>query len=667
MEKFKQYLDGEKYIAAFSFALTVLIIFYNITVGLFAFFVFVLLFFQRYRSFVSSEEVKKSMLESFDKNIETLTKKAVFSMPFPSLILDGDSGILWHNSSFLKMVGMENIKNKTILDVIPSINLSELNKSTLEHPYRLLYKDEYFHVYINRVEHSKNSRSEKDKYLSLLYFIDETELEEMKKRREKERVSSMLVYVDNLSEVKNSLDEAKRLNLAALVEGSVSNYFQEYEAQVRKYDDDKYLININGENLQKIIQKKFDILDIIREINIGNSIPVSLSIAATLDGENPLKQYEILRKTMDVALGRGGDQAVFRKDHKYEYFGGKSKAVEKSTKVKTRVVGLALNRLIDDASNAVIMPHANADMDAIGSAIGVLNLLDNKGKEGYIVLNSINPSIKNIMAAIKKYRPELDKKIKSTDGINALIDENTLLIMVDHHKKSISEAPELVDKIKDIVIIDHHRRGEEFVDGAELVYLEPYASSTSELVTELYSYMLDKINLSKFEAEALLAGIAVDTKNFTIQTGVRTFEAASTLRRFGADPEIVRHYFKDDYNVFMAKADAIHSSEIFMNDTIIARINEVGDNSVLTAAQAADELLGINGIKASFVCVKLSNSMTHISARSLGEMSVQLIMEKLGGGGHLTSAAARMEVSQDIAVLELKRVIEEYKKEEEDK
>lgn len=252
-----------------------------------------------------------------------------------------------------------------------------------------------------------------------------------------------------------------------------------------------------------------------------------------------------------------------------------------------------------------------------------------------------------------------------TEGeLIGLIDEKTLLIVVDHHKKSISEAPDLVDQIKDRVVIDHHRRSGEFIESTELVFLEPYASSTSELVTELFTYMTDNVVLSKFEAEALLAGITVDTKNFTVQTGVRTFEAASMLRRFGADPEVVKKYFKEDYLVIKNRADIVRQSEIFMDDTIIGILEDKVDNSILIAAQAADEMLSINGMKASFVAVKVSNNETHVSARSLGEISVQLIMEKLGGGGHLNQAATRIDLSVDLAVEELKRKIKEYKDEE---
>ena len=497
----------------------------------------------------------------------------------------------------------------------------------------------------------------------LLYWINRTDLKEAKDTIDKEKIATILLYIDNLDEVKSSVEDSARATITGNVETEIINYFNAYEATVRKYDDDRYLIIANNENLQKIIQKKFDILDRVRDLKVQSIIPLTLSISATTDGETPLKQYEIARNTMDIALGRGGDQAVLRRGHNYEYFGGKSKAVEKTTKVKARVVGGALRSLIDDASNVVIMPHKNADMDAIGSAIGVVKLVRMRGKTAYIALNSVNMSIRNIMARLKE-EESLNGVVRTEAELSSLIDDKTLLIVVDHHKKSISEAPDLVDQIRDRVVIDHHRRSGEFIESTELVFLEPYASSTCELVTELFTYMTDNVVLSKFEAEALLAGITVDTKNFTVQTGVRTFEAASMLRRFGADPESVKKYFKEDYMVIKNRADIVRQSEIFMDDTIIGILEDKVDNSILIAAQAADEMLSINGMKASFVAVKISNNETHVSARSLGEISVQLIMEKLGGGGHLNQAATRIDLSVDLAVEELKRKIKEYKDEE---
>lgn len=657
-KKIEAYVKENLIEVIFELALVILLMILNIIIGFIALVIFVSLHIRFLQDFEDQTTLMQKNFENIEETIDSLTKQAVFKMPFPMVIINQDGEINWYNSKFIKMLEIDGEPEDNILDAISSINLNEI-LSAGDEPLKILYRDNYYQVYVNKVK----SKDSKDREMLLLYWINRTDLKEAKDTIDKEKIATILLYIDNLDEVKSSVEDSARATITGNVETEIINYFNAYEATVRKYDDDRYLIIANNENLQKIIQKKFDILDRVRDLKVQSIIPLTLSIAATTDGETPLKQYEIARNTMDIALGRGGDQAVLRRAHNYEYFGGKSKAVEKTTKVKARVVGGALRSLIDDASNVVIMPHKNADMDAIGSAIGVVKLVRMRGKTAYIALNSVNMSIRNIMARLKE-EESLNGVVRTEAELSGLVDEKTLLIVVDHHKKSISEAPDLVDQIKDRVVIDHHRRSGEFIESTELVFLEPYASSTCELVTELFTYMTDNVVLSKFEAEALLAGITVDTKNFTVQTGVRTFEAASMLRRFGADPESVKKYFKEDYMVIKNRADIVRQSEIFMDDTIIGILEDKVDNSILIAAQAADEMLSINGMKASFVAVKISNNETHVSARSLGEISVQLIMEKLGGGGHLNQAATRIDLSVDLAVEELKRKIKEYKDEE---
>lgn len=657
-KKIEAYVKENLIEVIFELALVILLMILNIIIGFIALVIFVSLHIRFLQDFEDQTTLMQKNFENIEETIDSLTKQAVFKMPFPMVIINQDGEINWYNSKFIKMLEIDGEPEDNILDAISSINLNEI-LSAGDEPLKILYRDNYYQVYVNKVK----SKDSKDREMLLLYWINRTDLKEAKDTIDKEKIATILLYIDNLDEVKSSVEDSARATITGNVETEIINYFNAYEATVRKYDDDRYLIIANNENLQKIIQKKFDILDRVRDLKVQSIIPLTLSISATTDGETPLKQYEIARNTMDIALGRGGDQAVLRRGHNYEYFGGKSKAVEKTTKVKARVVGGALRSLIDDASNVVIMPHKNADMDAIGSAIGVVKLVRMRGKTAYIALNSVNMSIRNIMARLKEEKG-LNGVVRTEAELSSLIDDKTLLIVVDHHKKSISEAPDLVDQIRDRVVIDHHRRSGEFIESTELVFLEPYASSTAELVTELFTYMTDNVVLSKFEAEALLAGITVDTKNFTVQTGVRTFEAASMLRRFGADPEVVKKYFKEDYMVIKNRADIVRQSEIFMDDTIIGILEDKVDNSILIAAQAADEMLSINGMKASFVAVKISNNETHVSARSLGEISVQLIMEKLGGGGHLNQAATRIDLSVDLAVEELKRKIKEYKDEE---
>jgi c-di-AMP phosphodiesterase-like protein len=388
--------------------------------------------------------------------------------------------------------------------------------------------------------------------------------------------------------------------------------------------------------------KRFDLLDQIRDLNMGNTIPITLSIGVCQAGKTLLDSYRNANAAIDIALGRGGDQAVVNIGNSFDFYGGKSKAMEKRNKVKARVIGDALRQLIDQSGMVFVMGHKNPDMDSIGSSIGVMRAVENRDKKAFLVLNGENPSIRNLMDRMRQEAPELEDKIINGEAALEIIDDKDLMIVVDNHKPSLTEAPELLEKTNKVVVIDHHRRGAEFIKDPVLTYLEPYASSTSELVTEVLTYMSAETNLTKFEAEAMLAGITVDTKNFSFQTGVRTFEAASVLKRAGADTTVVKQLFRDDFSTFINKAEVVRSAKMVFDKIAIGRLEVTNDDSILIAAQAANELLNINDVEASFVLSKLDDKI-HISGRSLGNISVQLILEKLGGGGHLTSAGAQIE------------------------
>jgi c-di-AMP phosphodiesterase-like protein len=453
----------------------------------------------------------------------------------------------------------------------------------------------------------------------------------------------------------------------AEIDKLVNYYFGQYNGLVRKYENDKYLVLVNHFGLEEIKAKGFDLLDQTRVLAMGNTIPITLSIGACQAGKNLLESYRNANAAIDIALGRGGDQAVVNIGNSFDFYGGKSKALEKRNKVKARVIGDALRQLIDQSEVVFVMGHKNPDMDSIGSSIGIMRAVEDRKKKAFLVLNGENPSIRNLMERLRLEAPEFVDKIISGDAAMDLIDEKDLMIVIDNHKPSLTEAPELLGKTNKVVVIDHHRRGAEFIKDPVLVYLEPYASSTSELVTEVLTYMSDEINLTKFESEALLAGIMVDTKNFSFQTGVRTFEAASVLKRAGADTIVVKQLFRDDYSTFMGRAEVVRSAKIVYDRIAIGRLEATTVDSILIAAQAANELLNINNVEASFVLSKLDDKV-HISGRSLGNISVQLILEKLGGGGHLTSAGAQVEkLSMDGAEKLLLDIIGKFLKEGEKK
>lgn len=597
-------------------------------------------------------------IESLAEEFDSATKHAVFNMPFPLVILEADGTISWYNTRFSTMIDEEDILNEKIEEFIPKIRVEEIIKKDDISPIDIEYKNKYYKVHYNIVD-IKKSISQKGNII-MLYWVDDTDRIVLENRYEDEKLGICIAYVDNYDEVKSNTPEVNRPLVLAEIDKTISAYATKYNGFMRKYENDKYLLIFENKNLQIIQQKKFDILDRIREIDKGNTIPVTLSMGVGLNGENPNETYEYAKAAIDIALGRGGDQAVVKENNNLSFYGGKTKAIEKRNKVKSRVISHALRQLIDQSEKVFVMGHRNADMDSFGASIGIARAAKNRNKKGYIVLSGVNPSIKNIYERMEAEAPEYLNLILTPEEAIQKLDESSLLVVVDNHKPSYTEAPELLELTDKIVLIDHHRRGAEFIKDPILTYLEPYASSTCELVTEILYYMSDKMEIGRFEADALLAGITVDTKNFTFQTGVRTFEAASILKRAGADTTSVRQLFRDDFNTFLYKAEVIKNSRILFEKVAIGRLEKDMEDSVLIAAQSANDLLNINGVEASFV-LTIFEGKIHISGRSLGDISVQLILEKLGGGGHLTSAGTQMEgVTMDEAEKYLIKSIEEY-------
>lgn len=600
-------------------------------------------------------------IEGLKEDFESAAKHAIFNMPFPLVIIDKLGAITWYNTPFLDMIIEDDILNRRIYDLVPKFNMDKLLEKKEDRSIDIKYNNRDYKVHINFVENKKTSIKRDN--IIMLYFVDNTDHVDLENLYTAEQTIISLIYIDNYDDIKANTPDVNRPLLLAEIDRSINEYFSNYNAVVRKYENDKYMVVMDYDTLEKLQDRKLDILDNIRELDMGNTIPITLSIGISATSHNLLKAYDHSRSAIDIALGRGGDQAVLNKNGIFEYYGGKSKAVEKRNKVRSRVIADALRQLIEQSSNVFIMGHTNPDMDSFGSAIGLLGGIEGINKEGYIVLNDVNPSIRNIYNELKKEEPELLKKVVESERAREIIDENTLMILVDNHKPSFTEDPELLELVNKVVVIDHHRRGAEFVKDPVLTYLESYASSASELVTEILTYMNDDINLSKFEAEALLAGITVDTKNFSFQTGVRTFEAASVLKRAGADTVKVRQLFRDEFDTIIYKAEIIKSAEIVFDKIAIGKLERDADDATLIAAQAANDLLDINGVEASFV-LTADDERVHISGRSLGGISVQIILEKLGGGGHLSIAGAQLiGVSLEDAQEKLQKAIDDYLKE----
>jgi c-di-AMP phosphodiesterase-like protein len=449
-----------------------------------------------------------------------------------------------------------------------------------------------------------------------------------------------IVQVDNFEEVKQSTQKEMRPLLAVAIDQLLEEWAIQKKAYLQKYRSDRYLIFLDRQQLEACIGEKFPILDRVKEIQTKNKIPVTLSCGFGMGTEDFLELGQLAQAGLDLALGRGGDQVVIKDEEGFRFFGGKTKALEKRTKVKARVIAQALRKLIEQSRRVFLMGHAGADMDSMGSAIGMARGVECLGKKAYIVLEDVSPRIEKLVNFIEG-QDDYENNILNAEEALRLIASTDLVLLLDTHRPSLVAVPELLEKTNKVVVIDHHRRGEEFIKDPILVYLEAYASSASELVTELLQYLGEEIDIKPWEATALLTGITVDTKNFSYQVGVRTFEAAAFLRRFGADPSTVQQILQADLDTFLARAEVVKKAEIFHRKVALGMVPGTGGRNQLLAAQAADVLLAIEGIEASFVLSE-GEGEVYISARSSGDINVQVIMERLGGGGHMSMAGAQL-------------------------
>ncbi|MGB9780690.1 DHH family phosphoesterase [Caldanaerobacter sp.] len=599
--------------------------------------------------------VKKKKIE-FDKyiediffNVDKASKTVLAKIPLPVVILNDRGEIIWYNSYYSQTFN-ENEEIKKLIKKYLTAKSDEV-KGQIEFNGR--------HYSVIKIESTFRKKRDGDISATLLFF-DETEYVELKKNLSGARPVVAYIMIDNYEEALMSVEDVKKAVISSEIEKKLSEWASSIKAFLKKYDDDKYFAIFKEGELKKLEENRFDILDKIRETGEEMKVLLTLSIGVGAEADDFLTLSEYASSALDLALGRGGDQAVVKRGDKISFYGGRTQTVEKRTRVKARVIAHALRELIKESSTIFIMGHNFMDFDSLGAAIGMYRACADLGKKAYIILDKSNVAI-----------DELVKKIKATDGyeelfiksseVKNMVDENSLLIVVDTHRPSYLSYPEIVELIDRIVVIDHHRRGKEFIDKAVLVYLEPYASSASELVTEILQYIVEKIDLKPIEAEALLAGIAVDTKNFTFRTGSRTFEAASFLRKKGADTTSVKQLFQNDLASYIIKATIVKNAEILDNGIAIAISPPAANNLII--AQAADELLTIKGVKASFVLLQREEDVA-ISGRSMGDVNVQIILEKLGGGGHLTVAGAQVKKPMEEVLKELKQAIKEYFEEE---
>lgn len=598
-------------------------------------------------------------LQELTVNLDTMAKKTLVNSPFPLIIAETDGNIIWSSAKFISAFRDIDVQSE-LHDLIKDIKLEIENKKDRKN-HLISKKIEIDHrTYSVLCEYIKENKRKNSEHTVVLYFIDITEEEKTKKTCNDIKTCVSLITVDNYDEQMQRMTNEERPHVVATIEKIIYDWVSQSKGIMIKDERDKYVYIFENKYLDEIKEKKFEILDTIKEIELEGMSQITLSIAVSTEGDSIYEKYKSAISAMEIAQGRGGDQAVIRENGKYTFFGGLAQEKEKRTKVKARNVAHALSNLIKESSNVMIMGHHNPDIDAIGSGLGIYKIAKTLGKEANIVTNSAGLTLEAFITEIKKDKTYEGVFINSEEA-KLKITPETLLVIVDTHKTTYVEIPELINKIDKIVIIDHHRRSPEFIDKAILTYQEVYASSAAELVTELVQYADCEVELSTMEIEGLYAGIMMDTKNFTFKTGVRTFESAAYLRKCGVDIIRVKKWFQSNFESYSVIADIVKSSEIVRNNIAIA-IYDAGDKDAgLICAKAADELLTISNITASFVLGNVGDRNVCISGRSIGDINVQVILEKLGGGGHITVAGAQLKDTDcETAKKELLDKIEEY-------
>lgn len=589
-------------------------------------------------------------------SVDSAAKNTLINSPFPLIIMETNGNVIWRSSTFNKEFANVGI-NAYIDDLAKEIKL-EIQNNNFELDKRVNIDNKIYHVIGDYVKMKKKDRRKEVKHMITLYFIDITNEVELMNKYNNAKTCMGIIMLDNYEEIIQRISEENKPQVIAAIEKKLHEWASTCNGVIIKKERDTFVLVFEQQYLLEMENNKFTILDEMKEIETEEGMPITLSIAISNEGESNYEKYESALAAMDIALGRGGDQAVVRKEGKYNFFGGKTQEVEKRTKVKARVISHALEELIQKSDKVMIMGHLNGDIDSIGSSLGIYRLAKTFEKETYIVNNTYGLSVENLITTLKE-EGYGDVIIDKNQAIN-MISQNTLLIVVDTHKRSYVEVPELLEKTEKIVVIDHHRKSEDFIENAILTFHEAYASSAAELVTEIVEYASKEVTLEQIEAESLYAGIMMDTKNFTFKTGVRTFEAAAYLRKYGIDIIKVKKWFQSDFESYTVIADIVKNAEI-VNDTIAISIYDEKDkNANLICAKAADELLTISNITASFVLGRLGEKIC-ISGRSIGDINVQVILEKMGGGGHITLAGAQLEgFTMEEAKTELIIRINEY-------
>lgn len=588
-------------------------------------------------------------LVNFATQYGTVQKQLLNDFEIPYALLDYNSRFLWMNEKFTEITGKDKNYHKSVTTVFPSLTKDILQKSEAVESINVMLDDRNYRISMKRIYFDSVTKdsaivaiNDTDEYLTAIYLFDETELNRYIRENEEQKLVAGLIYIDNYEEALDSIEDVKRSLLIALVDRKVNKYFTEIDALVRKIEKDKYFVVFKYKYLEQLSADKFKLIEDVKSIKVGNEMAITLSIGVGAGGVSYTQNYEYARMGIDLALGRGGDQVVVKEGEEVTYYGGKAKQVERNTRVKARVKAHALREIIESREHVVIMGHTISDVDSLGAAIGVYCAARVLGKKAQIVLNEVTTSLRPLVECFTEEKGyPADLFIKNEEAL-LITNKNTLVMVVDTNRPSYTECPELLKRTDTICVFDHHRQNSEVIENPVLSYIEPYASSACEMIAEVLQYFSENIKLEPSEADCIYAGILIDTNNFMTKTGVRTFEAAAYLRRAGAEVTRVRKMLRNDMAAYKARAEAVRHAEVYRGAFAISVCPADNiESPTIVGAQAANELLNIVGIKASFVLTEYQGKI-YISSRSIDEINVQLIMERVGGGGHLNVAGAQL-------------------------
>lgn len=664
--KMKRYFQAPIYIIALFVIGDVMVYFRNVTYGVvisvaIVIYSLFILFAYRY----CNKKLSREILD-FAMHYGMVQKKLLDEMLIPYALLDETGKLIWMNKEFSKVTGKERHYNKSITSIFKEITREVIDKAKDESfSVDVSYGDKQYEANMHRMFFAAEYNNLGEQMMSVtgdmdsliaVFLLDCTELGHLKEENEKQKMVVGLVYIDNYEEVFDAIEEVKKSLLTAIIERKINKYFQNQNAIVRKLDRDKFFVVIQQQHLKYLEEDKFSILQEIKNTKAGNELEITLSMGFGAKGETYVQNAEFARAAIDLALGRGGSQAVIKEGEEVSYYGIRGKEIEKNTRVKARMKAQALREIMENREEIIIMGHSIADVDSLGAAIGLFCAARELGKKARIVINTVTTSLRPLVEQFSvenEYAP--DMFITSEEAME-LANSRTLVILVDTNRPSYADCPELLERSDSVVVFDHHRHVAEQVQNPILSYIEPYASSTCEMIAEVLQYFSDKVCLMPGEADCVYAGILIDTNNFMTKTGVRTFEAAAYLRRCGAEVTRVRKLLREDMSAYKARAEVVRHAEVYRGLFAIS-ICEAGqlESPTVIGAKAANELLNIVGIKASFVITEYHNKI-YVSSRSIDEIDVQLIMERLGGGGHLNMAGAQIENS---SVEKVKHEIEE--------